>query len=241
MEEVEERRAEGFTELCHILAALEIRLAGDDRDHPQVARVVCIRQRLDGLVQLLVRLGVCRDEGNVPELTGIRDRLLQGKQPLQAALLSDEAQNLAPSALGGQLVAGSVQFSGANLDALDQVGQLATASLRVGQRKGPLPPVDREHASNPPERHCNTDGQNHGPVEPVEVEAQNEDAEEYRIEDRERDHCQDQKPGHQTWNDLQDSTRELPSGLLGRDFCLRDRKTSRGVSRFLLTHSCRQA
>src|SRR5450759_3086079 len=174
VEEVAERRAKRLAQFGHVLATLKIRLTGDDRDHPQVSREVGIRQRLDSLIELLVRLRIGWDEGDVPELTRVRDRLLEGKQPLHAALLPDQAQYLATSALGGQLVAGSLQFSRAQLDARDQVGQLIVASLGVGQREGPLPPVDRQHAPNPPERYANADGQHDGAVQPVKVEAENE-------------------------------------------------------------------
>ena len=46
---------------------VEVGLAGDDRDHQPVARVVGLGQRPDRLVELLERLGVGRDERDVVE------------------------------------------------------------------------------------------------------------------------------------------------------------------------------
>ncbi len=110
VEEVAELRPEELTQLGHVLAALEIRLAGDDRDHPHVFGIVRLGERFDRLVELLVRLGVGGNERHMPELVRIRQLLVQGHDSLEAALLLDQPVELPPAASRRELVARRVEL-----------------------------------------------------------------------------------------------------------------------------------
>ena len=231
--------AEDLAQLGHVLAALQIRLAGDDRDHPQVARVVRLGQGLDRLVELLVGLGVGRDEGHVPELARIRDRLPECDQAFQVALLVDEPAKLAPSAVSCQLVPGSLHLGRPDTDTLDQVGQFFKALLGIGEGERALSPVHGDDAADAPEGDGYADGQDHRAVQPVEVEAQDEDAQDLRPSQGERDQRQDQEPGDETGDQFQGSSREPAPRRLRR--FLRDEDGRGGIPRGRLTHSCRSA
>ena len=64
---MQELVAEDLAQPGDVLAAGRVRLAGDDRDHLPLTRPVRLGERADRLVQLLVRLGVGRDERHVAE------------------------------------------------------------------------------------------------------------------------------------------------------------------------------
>ena len=55
--------------------------------------------------------------------------------------------------------------------------ELLESAGRIRQGEGSLPPVDGHDPPDPPERDGHADGQRDGPVEPVEVERENEDPE----------------------------------------------------------------
>ena len=97
VEEVEEPVAEQLPQPGDVLAALRVRLAGDDRDHLPLARPVGLGQGADRLVQLLVRLGVGRDQRDVPQPVRVRERLATpGQQPFdRLALLAQPHQRRA--------------------------------------------------------------------------------------------------------------------------------------------------
>ena len=188
VEEVAELRPEDVAQLGHVLAALEVRLAGDDGHHPHVARVVRVGQGLDGLIELLVWLGVCRDEGDVPDLARIRERLAQADKPREAALLVHQPVQLAPPAVCSRLVSGGIEFRDPDADALDQTRKLVMSALRIREREGSLAPIDRDDAADARERDGDADRQDDRPVHPVEVEADHEHAKNRRPANGQRNH-----------------------------------------------------
>ena len=207
VEEVAETRPEDLPQPDHVLAALEVGLAGDDRDHLEVARKVGLGQCLDGLVQLFIGLGVCRNQGDVPDLAWVRQRLSRGGQPQHAAQVAsfgDEPPLLPLPASRGQLVARSAQLRDTPIDELDQAWQLVVTGLWIRQRESALPPIDRHDPAHPAERDAHADSQLSRAVQPVAVEAQDEPAHDLRIAQRQRNGAQDQHPGDEAGNDLQD-------------------------------------
>ena len=126
-----EARPEDLAQFGHVLATLQVRLTGDDGHHPHVPGIVGIGQGLDRLIQLLVRLRVRRDQGHVPELARIRDRLPERDQALQVALLAQQAFELAPAAVCRHLVPRRLKLLHADSNAFDDAGQVIQARLRV--------------------------------------------------------------------------------------------------------------
>ena len=129
VEEVPEPRPEDLAQLGDVLATLDVRLAGDDRDHPPVARVVGVGERLDRLVELLVRLRVGRDEGDVPELARIRQRVSLAaisRARLRRSSTSRRSSRRPPRA--ASLLPAASSSAIRTLDPLDQVRQLVEAA-----------------------------------------------------------------------------------------------------------------
>ena len=236
---MEELRSEYGPQLGYVLATLQVRLAGDDRDHPSVARVVRVREGLHCLVELLVRLRVCRDQSHVPDLARIRQRLVEVDDPLQIPLLVQELAELPAAALSRRLVTRMRELGDARTHLLREPGQLIEAFLRVGQRKGPLSPVHGDHPTDAAIGDRHADGQNGGAIEPVEVEAQREDAQDHRPANGQRDHHQDEAPRHEPRDDLEDPARKL--SLRPRNWPDRvyGRTERRGVSGRCVIHSRR--
>jgi hypothetical protein len=233
VEEVLELTAEDLAQPGHVLPALKVRLASDDGHHAHVARVVGGGQGLDGLVELLVGLGVGGDQRHVPDLPRVRDRLAASDQTLELALLIDQPAQLAAPAGGRGLISRPAQLGGSQGDRGHQAGQAGQAGLRIGQGEGPLAPVDGHHPAQPPERDQDADRQHGRPVEPEAVEGQHKDADDPREAERERYRTQDDQPGDDAGHHLQQTDPPRPAGLglRRRPGCRTLRQPGRGVLR----------
>jgi len=206
VEEVEEAAAEDLSQAGHVLTTGRVRLAGDDRDHPPAGRPVGLGQGPDGLEQLLVRLGVGRDQGHVPEAIRVRHRVAPpGEEPEEVLALGAQAAQLAPSTFGGFVLSGSGELLDPPGDRRRAAFDEGDAPGHVAKGEGPGPPVDIHGPPDLDRCHGHAAGQHRRLVEPVDVEGQDEPGHDLGPAERERNRSDDEHPGDRPGNDLEDS------------------------------------
>ena len=143
---------------------LEVRLAGDDRDHQPVARIVGLGQRADRLVQLLERLGVGRDEGDVEQPARVGDGAPAGagggRGPAAPARAARARADRRPRpAARPRRSSSAIRVA----DERDEPLDLGQPGRRVGQGERPGPPVGGHRPTHPAERDADAAGQRRSP------------------------------------------------------------------------------